>query len=371
MEEHGDDAQAPDGGDGGPQAPDKNGGEDEAEGQAAFGGPLEPVVVGLIGEGTDVDESVARIDRGPGAETDAEPGVGGDHVECREVELEADLHWIGSPEAVPDVLIADHHGEEGEQGGDAENGSADLTGVDAAADPHDRDDGDELGRGQHGAGAGGRGDDRGVQGGSHRAAEQGRASAAQGFVDGEGENRFNKGGVVVARQDGSHHIVGIAGREEPEDFAAGGEGLDGGQDRHQEGEPQHGGAEPAAHARLTEEEEGAEKDGQKGGPAKDRQLRVKSIGSAPGEPLEQAPGDREGQRQERISKRERALAGAVKRSRRDGEDPDLKDRDRPISADPKRQDGKEKERRQNNGHARVQRNILAILGGLRNAERPD
>ena len=63
--------------------------------------------------------------------------MGGDHVERGEVELAADLHWIGRPEAVPNVFIADHHGEEGEQGDDAENGSADLTGVDAAAVSND------------------------------------------------------------------------------------------------------------------------------------------------------------------------------------------------------------------------------------------
>ena len=59
MEEHGDNAEPPHGAHGRADGPEEEGGEHEGEGDTALGGPLEPVAVGLVGEGAEIDDGVA------------------------------------------------------------------------------------------------------------------------------------------------------------------------------------------------------------------------------------------------------------------------------------------------------------------------
>src|ERR1035441_4332827 len=93
MQEYRDNAQAPDGTECRAEGPNEQRGEHDAKGEAAFGSPLQPVVVGLVGERPYIDDGVVGIDGGPSAETRAEPRVRGDHVEGGHGELAAHRQW--------------------------------------------------------------------------------------------------------------------------------------------------------------------------------------------------------------------------------------------------------------------------------------
>src|ERR1035441_9533321 len=109
VQEYGDNAQAPYGTERRTKGPKEQGGEHHAKREASLGCPLQPVVMCLVGEQPWVDDGVAGIDGGPGAQTGAEPRVGRGHLEGGHGKLAAHGHWVRRPETAP-YGFPSHHG---------------------------------------------------------------------------------------------------------------------------------------------------------------------------------------------------------------------------------------------------------------------
>jgi hypothetical protein len=144
MKKYGGGSQAPDRAESRAQAPQKEPRHNNAEGNSTFCGPLQPVIVGVVGEDPDIHYGVVRIDGGPRAKTYTEPGMRGNHLEGRYRELPAHRQRIGRPEARPNTLPASYTNEDREQYREFEERQANSTPIGTASNPHEYDYREDL-----------------------------------------------------------------------------------------------------------------------------------------------------------------------------------------------------------------------------------
>src|SRR5271166_4395588 len=94
---------------------------------------------------------------------------------------------------------------------------------------------------------------------------------------------------MVVVNDRAHDIVGVSGGEDPQDFTAGSERLEGRPNRNHEGEPKHGETEPATDVVILEDAEADQKHSQESSPANDSSLRVEGVRGEAKVQLEKPP----------------------------------------------------------------------------------
>src|SRR5664279_2840045 len=172
-------------------------------------------------------------------------------------------------------------------------------------------------------------------------------------VEGDGQDGFDEGGVVVAVENGPHDLIGVRGGEKPEHFAFGGKRLDCGQNGYDGCEPNHGGTKPATDFIIPEERDTDQEDAKERGPFEEGKFGVTGVGGVARDPLKKAPKDSKEEGDHRPRKAQARKTGAPDYDPGEREYPDLKDSDRPIARHPQCQDGEEEERGEGYVHSSI------------------
>lgn len=218
VKEHGQHPDSPHRAYGRPRHPE-HGPQHQTQGrQSALGGPLNPLVVSVVGNRAEIDGGELRVYRGPCSQPETVQRLGPKHGHRRRQKLAPNLVRItGLNEAPPKELVADDRGECRYERHEAQQRpTARLAWQTAPGGAVQEESRRAFGNHQDGPGAGSAGDHRGHQGRRHRQVQATIRLIFKCQCQGYRNQQLDQRGVVVGRNERAYDLGCVSGLKQPE-----------------------------------------------------------------------------------------------------------------------------------------------------------